>query len=332
MEGRLPDRWDANLPSFDPDKAVATRNASGSVLGAIGSTVPELIGGSADLAGSVKTELKGEPAVSKKTPGGRNIYFGVREHGMGSVMNGLALHGGVRPYGGTFLVFSDYMRPSIRLAAMMQLPTIYLFSHDSIGLGEDGPTHQPIETLAALRAIPGLTVFRPADAVETRESWREAMRATGPVAIILTRQNVPSLSAYNRGAPAVERGAYVLHDSPGGAPRAIVMASGSEVEPALAAAKQLTADGVPTRVVNVVSMERFAAQPTTYVNEVLPPTVRARVAIEAAHPMAWHRWVGLDGAVVGLSRFGESGPYEEVYEALGITAKAVVEAVKRVTG
>ncbi len=327
LDGRLPDGWDNDLPVFDRDRAVATRGASGQALGAIAQAVPELVGGSADLAGSVKTELKGFPVVSRSEPGGRNVYFGIREHGMGSVMNGMALHGGVRPYGGTFLVFSDYMRPSIRLAAMMQLPTIYLFSHDSIGLGEDGPTHQPIETVAALRAIPGLTVLRPADADETVESWRVAMRSSGPVAIILTRQSVPSMAGYRNGAVGVTNGAYVLVDPPGKSPDAIVLASGSEVEFAVAAAKQLTTDGIPTRVVNMVSMEIFAKQQESYRNDVLPPTVRVRVAIEAGHPMAWHKWVGLDGAVVGLERFGESGPYKEVYDSLGISTEELVKAV-----
>lgn len=325
--GHLPPGWDAASPVFPADEAAATRNASGKALNAISPHVPELFGGSADLAGSVKTEMNGVPGFSRTQPEGRNVFFGVREHAMGSVMNGLALHGGVRPYGGTFLIFSDYMRPAIRLAAMMRLPTIYLFSHDSIGLGEDGPTHQPIETLSALRAIPGLTVIRPADARETVQAWRAALTAHGPVAIILTRQNVPGLTHGGE----LSRGAYVLSD-PDGEPDAIVMASGSELSLAVEARERLAAEGVGVRVVNMPSMELFAEQDDTYRESVLPSGVEVRVAVEAGHPMAWYRWVGLRGAVVGLNRFGESGPYDAVYESLGITAGEVVKAVKNRLG
>jgi transketolase len=257
------------------------------------------------------------------------VFFGVREHGMGAVMNGLALHGGVRPYGGTFLVFSDYMRPSIRLAAMMGLPVIYLFSHDSIGLGEDGPTHQPIETVTVLRAIPGLRVIRPADANETVQAWRVAVEhRSGPVALILTRQNLPVLDR-DRLAPAegLARGAYVLSEAGGGAPQAILLSSGSEIPIALEAQTALEGRGVPTRVVNMACHEIFAEQAETYRREVLPRAVRVRVAIEAGHPLSWQRWLGDSGDVVGIQRFGESAPFEDLYRVFGLTADDVVSRV-----
>jgi transketolase len=260
---------------------------------------------------------------------GRYIHFGVREHGMGGILNGLALHGGVRPYGGTFLIFSDYMRPAIRLAAIMELPVVFVFTHDSIGLGEDGPTHQPIEHLTSLRAIPNLTVFRPADATETVEAWRAALtRRHGPTALILTRQAIPVLDRA-RYAPAkgAARGAYVLADAEN--PEVILIGTGSEVHLALAAQELLAAEQVRVRVVSMPCWELFEAQPVEYQETVLPPRIRARVAVEAGATLAWRRYVGLDGEIVGLDRFGASAPYPVIYQQLGLTAEAVAEAARR---
>ena len=334
LAGELPAAWEHALPAFGPDAgAMATRAASGKVLNALAEAVPELLGGSADLAGSNNTAIKGASALGPDDPGGRNLYFGIREHAMAAVMNGMALHGGIVPYGGTFLVFSDYMRPAIRLAAMMRLGVVYVFTHDSIGLGEDGPTHQPVEMLATLRAVPNLTVLRPADAAETAEAWRVALtRRDGPTALVLTRQAVPTLDRANLAAASgVARGGYVLAEAEGGEPAAIVLASGSEVSVALEARRVLEADGTPTRVVSVASMELFAVQPDAYRHDVLPPRCEVRVAIEAAHPMPWRQWVGDRGEVVGLAHFGASAPYERLYEEFGITATAVVDAVKGIT-
>jgi transketolase len=258
------------------------------------------------------------------------MHFGIREHGMGAVLNGMALHGGILPYGATFLIFSDYMRPPMRLAAMMRQRVIYVFTHDSIGLGEDGPTHQPIEQLAGLRAVPGLVVMRPADASETVEAWRIAIaRHDGPTALALTRQKVPFIDR-ERFAPAsgVARGAYILSDAPGGAPEVILMASGSEVKIILDAQEQLSALGIQARVVSVPSLELFAQQSRAYRDDVLPPAVAYRVAVEAAHPMSWYRWVGEAGEVMGLERFGASAPYQRIYEELGLTADRVVARVR----
>jgi transketolase len=330
IEGRLPAGWESALPGFSPtDGAMATRSASGKVLNALASVLPELLGGSADLGGSNNTLIEGATDLGPDDLGGRNVYFGVREHGMAAVMNGMALHRGIIPYGGTFLVFSDYMRPSIRLAAMMRLHVVYVFTHDSIGLGEDGPTHQPIEMLATLRAIPGLTVLRPADATETAEAWRVALTRTGPVALVLTRQKVPTLDrSALPPAALVAKGAYVLGREVGNAPKAVLLASGSEVALALEAREQLEAEGIATRVVSVASMELFREQPQDYRDEVLPPDIRARVAVEAAHPMAWWEWVGERGAVVGMERFGASAPSERLYEEFGITAASIVRRAK----
>ena len=332
LSGTLAPGWEEALPTFAPAAgALATRAASGKVLNALAPVVPELVGGSADLAGSNNTMIKGGEDLSAASPGGRNVYFGIREHAMAAVMNGMALHGGVIPYGGTFLVFSDYMRPAIRLAAMMGLGVVYVFTHDSIGLGEDGPTHQPIEMLATLRAVPNLVVLRPGDATETAEAWRVALaRREGPVALVLTRQAVPTLDrSVLAPASGVARGAYVLADADGAAPAAVVLATGSELSIALDARRTLQEQGIPVRVVSVPSMELFEAQPASYRHEVLPPEVEARVAIEAAHPMPWHRWVGDRGQVIGLRHFGASAPYERLYEEFGITAAAIVERVHR---
>jgi len=342
----LPTGWTDALPVFPAGKAVATRSASGSVLSALAPVLPELWGGSADLAGSNNTTMKGEPsflptARSTKSfqgnPFGRTLHFGIREHAMGSILNGIALHGGTRPYGGTFLVFSDYMRPAVRLAALMQLPVTFVWTHDSIGLGEDGPTHQPVEHLAALRAIPGLDVVRPADANETSWAWRTILeRTANPAGLILTRQNVPT---FERGdgaadgdvlaaADGVARGAYVLAEAVGGAPAVILLATGSEVQLALEARETLQADGVPTRVVSVPCREWFDEQDPAYREAVLPASVRARVSVEAGLSLGWRELVGDAGRCISLEHFGASADYERLYAEFGITAAAVVAAAR----
>ncbi|MBI3957630.1 MAG: transketolase, partial [Chloroflexi bacterium] len=290
--------------------------------------IPTLIGGSADLAPSNKTVISGSGFISPDDFTGRNFHFGVREHGMGGVLNGMALHGGVIPYGGTFLVFSDYMRPSIRLASLMGIRVIYVFTHDSVGVGEDGPTHQPVEQVAALRAIPNLTVLRPADANETAEAWRLAVRRQdGPTALILTRQNLVTVDRSAPGvgaASGVQQGGYVLWSN-SETPDVVLMGSGSEVEIALAAGQQLAAEGRSVQVVSLPSWELFAAQDAGYRQRVLPASA-AKVAIEAGIPMGWERWVGNDpalGAVIGIDHFGASAPYKRIYEEFGLTAKAV---------
>ena len=332
--GELPAGWDADIPSFPPGKPIATRNASEKVLNAIAPRLPELMGGAGDLAPSTKTLMKGSGDFEAGRYAGRNMHFGIREHGMGAVLNGMALHGGILPYGATFLIFSDYMRPPIRLASLMEQQVIYVFTHDSIGLGEDGPTHQPVEMLALLRAIPHMTVLRPADANETAEAWRVAIgHHHGPVAIALSRQNLAVFDRSKLGpASGVARGAYILSEAAGGRPEVILLASGSEVEIVLAAQELLAARKVPTRVVSVPSLELFAREPEDYRDEVLPPSVRRRVAVEAAHPMPWYRWVGDQGEVIGLTRFGASAPFERIYRELGFTPEAVVARVERLLG
>lgn len=332
LSGELPAGWDQDLPVFPPDKPLATRAASGAVLNAIAPRVPTLLGGSADLTPSNNTLPKGADYLHRENSAGRYIHFGVREHGMGGILNGLALHGGVRPYGGTFLIFSDYMRPSLRLAALMELPVIFIFTHDSIGLGEDGPTHQPIEHLTSLRAIPHLTVFRPADAAETVEAWRVALtRRHGPTALILTRQAVPVLDhAGDSRAQGAARGAYILADAED--PEVMLIGTGSEVQLAVAARARLAAQNVRARVISMPCWELFDEQPEEYREHVLPSRIRARVAVEAGATLAWRRYVGLDGAIVGLDRFGASAPYPVIYQKFGLTAEAVVEAAWRVLG
>jgi transketolase len=327
----LPSGWESRLPRFAAgDPAIATRAASGKVLNALSPVLPELIGGSADLSPSNNTLIKGEGDFSPTDRAARNLRFGVREHAMGAILNGMSLHGGVLPYAGTFLVFSDYMRPAIRLAAMMRRHVVYVFTHDSIGLGEDGPTHQPVEMLATLRAIPGLLVVRPADANETVAAWRLALtRAEGPVALVLTRQNLPVLEPSSGDlAAALGRGAYVVHDPARGAPEAVLLASGSEVHIALEAASQLAAEGRRVRVVSVPCLELFAAQSAEYRAEVLPHAVPVRIAVEAAHPQPWWRWVGDAGEVIGLDHFGASAPYQRLYEEFGLTADAVAARLR----
>ena len=338
--GELPDGWDAELPSWEADpKGVATRKASGETIQALAATLPELWGGSADLAGSNNTPIKnadsfGPQSISTDTwsasPYGRNLHFGIREHAMGAILNGIALHGPTRPYGGTFLIFSEYMRPAVRLAALQGSNAYYVWTHDSIGLGEDGPTHQPIEQLAALRAIPGLAVLRPADANETAAAWRAMLMALdGPKGLCLTRQNVPVLEGTAELArEGVQRGGYVLAEASGGTPELILMGTGSEVQLAVAAREVLEADGVPTRVVSMPCVEFFDQQDPEYRESVLPRSVRARVSVEAGIAMPWHRFLGDAGRAVSLEHFGASAPFETLFDEFGITADAVVAAAR----
>jgi transketolase len=329
MGGEVSEDWTKSIPSFPADaKGMATRVSSGMVLNALAHHFPNLIGGSADLAPSNKTEVKENAFFQKDEYGGRNFYFGVREHGMGAILNGMALHGGIIPYGGTFLIFSEYMRPAIRLAAMMGLHVIYIFTHDSIGLGEDGPTHQPIEQLAALRAVPNLTVIRPCDANETAEAWRFAlMNRNGPVALALSRQGLPILDREEVAhADGLHGGAYILRDAPDGRTNVILIASGSEVSVALEAARRLEEKGISVRVVSMPSWELFERQPREYRHEVLPPEIKARVAVEAGVAQGWHRYVGDVGRVVGINHFGASAPSGTLFEKFELTAEKVVEA------
>jgi transketolase len=328
-EGGLPTGWQKNLPRFQTvEGPVATRSASGKALNALAEALPQLVGGSADLAPSNNTFLKNHTAFA---PGraGRNIHFGVREHTMGAVLNGMALSGMLIPYGGTFLVFSDYMRPAERLAALMGIRVIYVFTHDSIGVGEDGPTHQPIEHLNSLRAIPNFTVIRPADANETTEAWKVAIaHRDGPVALVLSRQKLPVIDR-EACAPAagLRKGGYVLSDSRGG-PDVILISSGSEVHLCMQAAEALRAGGVRTRVVNMASFELFDRQPESYRNEVLPPKVEARLAVEAGSRLGWHKYVGLKGSVLGIDRFGASAPGGVLFEKFGFTKDNVVRLAR----
>ncbi len=323
FSGTLPDRWDEGAPVFAGGEKIATRAASGKALNAFASSVPELIGGSADLAPSNKTVIEGADDFQKPAYDGRNIRFGVREHAMGGILNGMALHGGVRPYGGTFLVFADYMRPAIRLAALMKLPVVYVFTHDSIAVGEDGPTHQPVEHLASLRAIPGLTVIRPADANETVRAWRQAlMKVDGPTALILSRQKLPVLPDDVRTSARLDQGASIVSDGPE-EPDLILIATGSEVSLAMEAAARLRKEKVSVRVVNLPSWELFESAGAEYREQVLPPGVRARLAVEAGVAMGWERYVGDGGAVVAMTGFGASAPGGTVMERFGFTVDNV---------
>jgi transketolase len=329
MNGDLPEGWKSNIPIFPTEtKGVATRAASGTVLNAIAPHLPNLFGGSADLAPSNKTEIKGEMDFQADAYEGRNLRFGVREHAMGAILNGMALHGGLIPYGGTFLVFSDYMRPAIRLAALMGLRVIYVFTHDSIGLGEDGPTHQPVEQLSSLRTIPNLTVIRPCDANETADAWQYAIKSqNGPIALILSRQGLPILDRKTfTPAKGVSKGAYILQDTWDGKPDVILIATGSEVSIALEAYERLVEKGVRARVVNMPSWDLFDKQPGDYQRQVLPPEIKPRIAIEAGSTQGWHRYVGDRGEVIGVDHFGASAPYKVLYEKFGITSDRVVEA------
>jgi transketolase len=335
LADELPAGWDAALPEFPADeKGMASRAASGKVLNALAERVPDLMGGSADLAPSTNTWLANSPAFAGAAHGdcyeGRNVHFGVREHGMGAIVNGMAYHGGVIPFGATFMVFSDYMRPAVRLSALSHLGSIWVFTHDSIGVGEDGPTHQPVEQLAALRAIPNLVTLRPADANETREAWRVAVEnRRRPTALVLTRQNLPTLdrAAY---APAdgLRRGAYVLTDLGHGPLKLILMASGSEVGLIVAAGRLLALQGIGVRLVSFPSWELFSEQEQTYREAVLPPAATLRLAVEAGVSQGWHRWVGTHGRVLALDRYGASAPAKAVFENLGFSVEHIVEMAK----
>ncbi len=324
----LPADWDKDIPVFATEEQMATRSANGKALNAIAKHVPTMIGGDADLAGSTKTLLDNEPNTVQGDPAARNVRFGVREHGMGSIVNGLALHGGItRPYSATFLVFSDYMRPAMRLGALMGVPAAYVFTHDSIGLGEDGPTHQPVEQVMSLRAIPGLHVFRPADAQEAAASWRIAMMLDGPAALIFTRQKLPVLENDELIHTGVAHGGYTLADCEG-TPQLILLASGSEVHIAHEAYKRMIEEGIKVRLVSLPCWELFEAQDETYKESVLPASVTNRVSIEAGTTLGWQKWVGLDGITIGVDRFGASAPYQKIYEEYGLTLEHVVDAAK----
>jgi transketolase len=352
LAGDVPAGWEAHLPTFtSKDGPTATRDAGGRAITALAAVIPNLIGGSADLDPSTRTGLggygdfenpqripSGRPLPTQGTAGGawgytgRNIHFGLREHAMGAVLTGIALHGGLLPFGATFLSFSDYMRPSIRLAALSQAHDIYVWTHDSIALGEDGPTHQPVEQLASLRAIPNLIVLRPSDATETAEAWRIAItHAAGPVALVLTRQKIPVIDRQRfASADGLARGAYVLADAEASAPDVILIATGSEVWLALESHEQLMQLGIRSRVVSMPSWELFDAQPASYRDAVLPPRVRARVSIEAASPFGWERYVGTEGAIIGVNRFGASAPGPVVMREFGFTPEHIVERAKTI--
>jgi len=325
----LSSELEKNLPVFDVDeKGMASRAASGKVINAIKDVVPNLFGGSADLGGSTKTDIEGYGSYIIDSPTGRTVHFGVREHGMGAAVNGMALHGGMIPYGATFFVFTDYMRPAIRLAALMKVPSIFVLTHDSIGLGEDGPTHQPVEHLASLRAMPNVTILRPGDANETAYAWKCALEnTTGPTLLVLTRQNLPTQSRTEANpASWVRKGGYVFSDSDKEIPDIILIGTGSELQYAVEAKKKLADQGVDARVVSMPSWELFEKQDAAYKENVLPKAVTNRVSIEAAATFGWERYVGANGTAIGLNTFGESAPYEELYDHFGITTEAVVKA------
>ncbi|MGA2080506.1 MAG: transketolase [Holophaga sp.] len=327
MKGGLPTGWDAQLPAFNPGDKLATREAGGKALNALAGVIPNLVGGSADLAPSTLTDIKDGGNFQAGSPG-RNFHWGVREHAMGAVLNGMSLHGGLHVFGATFFIFSDYMRPSVRLAALMRQPVKYVWTHDSIGVGEDGPTHQPVEQLMSLRMVPNLTVIRPADANETVEAWRMAMaHTTGPVGLALTRQKLPALDPAK--AKGAARGAYILEEA-SAKPRVILMASGSEVHLALAARAALEGEGIPARVVSMPCWEVFQAQPASYREEVLPAAVKARVSVEAGVTFGWERWIGDAGASVGLDHFGASAPAEVLFKQFGFTVENVVATARKV--
>ncbi|MEJ2447075.1 MAG: transketolase [Anaerolineales bacterium] len=329
LAGDLPQVWD--VPEFPADnKGMATRAASGKVINHLAGQIPELLGGSADLAPSNKTWIDGEPDFQPGRYQGRNFHFGVREHAMGAIINGMALHGGLIPYGGTFLVFSDYLRPALRLAALSHIPDIWVFTHDSIGLGEDGPTHQPVEHLAALRAIPHLVLIRPADANETAQAWKFAINHRhGPTAFALTRQSVPTIdrSRY-QGAEGLQKGAYVLADLGQAEPELILMASGSEVDLIIKAGEKLAAEGISLRLVSFPSWELFRQQDEDYRDQVLPSGIKARLAVEAGVSQGWQEWVGDEGMVIGVNKFGASAPAERLFKEYGFTVENVIETVR----
>ena len=327
----LPENWDEILPVFDADeKGMATRKASGLVINELDDHIHQMIGGSADLTGSNKTDMDEKGIFNSDNYSGRNIHYGVREHAMGAALNGMALHGGLIPFGGTFLVFSDYNKPAIRIAGLSKIPSIFVFTHDSIGLGEDGPTHQPIEHLASLRATPNVNVIRPADANETAIAWKSAIQnSQGPSLLVLTRQNLPTIDRSKYASVSgAEKGAYILKKEEGDLPDLILMATGSEVQLVLDAAEKLEAEGESVRVVSMPCWELFEEQSKSYRDEVLPPQVIKRISVEAGATLGWHKWVGTEGIVMGIDRFGESAPYEEVYDHLGLTVDKVIENAK----
>ena len=332
--GELPADLELGLPEWEPGEKVATRAASGAVLGALADRLPELLSGDADLSSSTRTALAGSARFDGRSGEGRNVCFGVREHAMGAIANGILGHGGLRPFVGTFLVFSDYMRPPVRLAAMGGLPAIYVWTHDSIGVGEDGPTHQPVEHLMSLRAVPGLRVLRPADACETAAAWLEALRRRdGPTALVLSRQGLPVLAGSRERAPeGVARGAYVLADEEGGVPDAIAIASGSEVQLAVEARERLGAEGLRVRVVSMPCWETFAEQEPARRDEVLPPEVVARVSVEAGVTLGWERWIGSGGTAIGVDRYGASAPGPELFQRYGVDVERVTEALRAAIG
>jgi transketolase len=331
--GDLPENWDADLPVFPADgKGMATRAASGNLINVLAGRLPELIGGSADLAPSNNTWIKDSPDFQKDTPEGRNFHFGVREHAMGAIINGMAVHGGVIPYGGTFLIFSDYMRPAVRLSALSRYPSIWVYTHDSVGLGEDGPTHQPVEHLAALRAIPNLVVLRPADANEVTEAWKITIsRRNGPTALILTRQTIPTIdrSIYAQ-AVGLWKGAYVLADMGDTTPELILMASGSEVSLIIEAGVRLASEGVNVRLVSFPSWELFKSQEESYRNLVLPPEIKARLSVEAGVSQGWQQWVGDSGEILSIERFGASAPYKVIFENYGLTVDNIINCARQI--
>ena len=346
MNSILPEGWDKGIPTFPPDpKGLATRAAGGQVMNAIASQLNSLVGGSADLNPSTNTALKGKGDFQPAGAGGEtiqgavsgpwgyegaNMAFGVREHGMGGILSGMALHGGLLPYGSTFFVFSDYMRPAIRLASLMKLHVIYIFTHDSVAVGEDGPTHEPVEQLFSLRVIPGLTVIRPADANETAEAWRTAVEnKNGPTAIILTRQNVPVMDR-RKFSPAngLRRGAYILSDSSPGKPDVILIATGSEVHLAVEVQEKLLGEGVNTRVVSMPSWELFEQQPESYRHQILPPDITQRVSVEAGATLGWHRYIGREGERIGIDHFGASAPGNVLLKEFGLTSVNILNRVK----
>ncbi len=331
VKGELPAGWKSKIPTFSPtDKPMATRQASGKVLNAISASLPTLLGGSADLAPSTDTLIKAETGFQPGSYGGRNFHFGVREHAMGSILNGMAVTGLI-PYGATFFVFSDYLRPALRLACLMEAHAVYILTHDSVFLGEDGPTHEPIEHLAACRAIPHICLIRPADANETAVAWRVAIEHKAPVALVLTRQALPIFDRAKYGsAEGVEKGAYILADSAGKKPELILIATGSEVSISLEAYNKLTAEGTAARLVSMPSWELFEKQSQAYKDEVLPPTVTARLAVEAGSPFGWERYVGTKGAILGINRFGASAPAKIIAEKLGFTPDNIVKLARQV--
>ncbi|MBN8588122.1 MAG: transketolase [Rhodothermia bacterium] len=322
MAGELPSNWEEALPTFEMGTKMATREASGHALNALKTAIPNLLGGSADLTPSNNTRAKADVSITREDFSGRYLHFGVREHGMGAIVNGITLHGGLLAYTGTFLAFLDYMRPAVRLAALMEIPSLFVFTHDSIGLGEDGPTHQPVEHLASIRSMPNVVTFRPADANETVAAWKYAVQSRLPVTFALSRQGLAVVSS----GEGVERGAYILSDAP--APQVLLLASGSEVQFAIAAQKLLQTDGISSRVVSMPSWELFEAQDEDYKTSVLPPEIKARVAVEAATGFGWERYLGSQGHFVGMKGFGASAPIDDLYRNFGITAEAVALAAK----